>query len=279
MTVITTREVGAAPKGSPLTNAEIDNNFLSLKDNKLEASTSSTVGEVPTLAGLEVGKVVLNYADGKLYFKNAAGDTIAYFKAFSTVGSFTTLSVSGTSTFSGEVLLNNSGGTGGTDEGGELHFAVPTTNTTLNGPIAIDIYQDRVRIFETTGTNRGFFLELPLANGGAGTAVRGYARTSISASTATTNLDLGAYDDFVVTLSANTTFTLSNIAKKLGSSGTITIKQDATGGRTFTKASEMKTPLGGASIAQVTTANSLSVLSYYVVDASTVLINYIGNFA
>jgi hypothetical protein len=41
----------------------------------------------------------------------------------------------------------------------------------------------------------------------------------------------------------------------------------------------MKTPLNGAAIAQVTSANSLSVLSYYVVDANNVLINYIGNFA
>lgn len=108
---------------------------------------------------------------------------------------------------------------------------------------------------------------------------KGYSRTEITANTTTTALDLGSYDDFVVTLTSNTTFTLTNIDKKLGASGTIVIKQDGTGGRTFTKATEMKTPLGGAGIAQVTTANSLSVLSYYVVDANTVLINYIGNFA
>jgi len=108
---------------------------------------------------------------------------------------------------------------------------------------------------------------------------KGYSRTEITASTATTTLNLGIHDDFVVTLAANTTFSLVDIDKKLGSSGTIVIKQDATGGRTFTKATQMKTPLNGAAISQVTSANSLSVLSYYVVDANNVLINYIGNFA
>lgn len=185
------------------------------------------------------------------------------------------LVVSGTSTFTGEVLLNNGGG----NEGGELHLAVPQTNTTLNGPIAIDVYGDRVRIFETSGSNRGAYLDLTLTQGGAGSQLRAYTRTEITANSATTNLDLGIYDDFVITLTTNTTFTLSNISKKLGGSGTIILKQDATGGRTFTKASQMKTPIGGAAIDQWTTANSLSVISYYVVDASTLIINYIGNFA
>lgn len=104
-------------------------------------------------------------------------------------------------------------------------------------------------------------------------------QTSIAASTATTNIDLNLANNFYITLSANTTFTLSNISSKIGSSGIIVLKQDATGGRTFTKATEMKTPIGGAAIAQTTTANSLSMLSYYVADSSNVLINYMGNFA
>ena len=80
-------------------------------------------------------------------------------------------------------------------------------------------------------------------------------------------------------MEANTKFSLTNISQKLGRSGSIVIKQNGVGGYTFTKAAEMKTPLGGAGIAQTTAANSVSLISYYVVDASTVLINYIGNFA
>ena len=38
MTTIVTREVGATAKGSPLTNAEVDNNFINLNTNKVETA-------------------------------------------------------------------------------------------------------------------------------------------------------------------------------------------------------------------------------------------------
>lgn len=105
------------------------------------------------------------------------------------------------------------------------------------------------------------------------------SQVTITASAATTNIDFSLADNFYVIMKASSTFTVSNLAGKIGSTGNIIIKEDAIGGWSFTKATEMKTPLGGASIVQVTDANSLSVISYYVVDASTMLINYIGNFA
>lgn len=95
----------------------------------------------------------------------------------------------------------------------------------------------------------------------------------------TTNLDLATYDNFIITLDKNITFTVSNLATKIGSSGIIVLKQNGTGGYTFTKASEMKSPLGGATIAQQTGAGTTSIISYFVVDASTMLISYLGNFA
>ena len=191
MTTIVTRETGATAKNSPLTNAEIDQNFINLNDNKLEAAKSGTANEVPVAANLAYGQVVINYADGKLYYKKSDGTTVDAFES---------------------LYARN----------------------------------------------------------------RQYVAT---VSGATTSLDLGAYDNFVLTLAANTTFSITNADKKVGASGTIIIKQNATGGFTFTKDAKMKTPIGGASIAQVTAANSVSVLSYYVVDANTILINYIGNFA
>lgn len=105
------------------------------------------------------------------------------------------------------------------------------------------------------------------------------APKTLTVTTATTNIDVSLADHWHITLQANTTFTLSNVAKKIGSSGSIVLFQDATGGRTFTKSAEMKTPLGGAAIAQVTTPNSVSLLTYYIVSASFVIVNYIGNFA
>ena len=78
-------------------------------------------------------------------------------------------------------------------------------------------------------------------------------------------------------MTANTTFSFSSLGA--GRFGNIIIKQDATGGHTFTLPNAAKTPVNGASITQSTGANEISVLSYYVADSSTVLVNYIGDFA
>jgi hypothetical protein len=76
----------------------------------------------------------------------------------------------GNITFTGaNVLINNSSGAGGSDEGGQLNFAAATANTSLNGPIAIDVYQNKMRFFETTGNNRGAYLDLSQASTSAGT--------------------------------------------------------------------------------------------------------------
>ena len=99
---------------------------------------------------------------------------------------------------------------------------------------------------------------------------------SVSTSAA---LSLEQSNDFKLTLSGNIAITFKNINKRTGSSGMIVLVQDATGGRTFTLPSVCKTPVGGATITQVTTANSVSMISYYVMDSSNILVNYIGDFS
>lgn len=103
--------------------------------------------------------------------------------------------------------------------------------------------------------------------------------TNISATTSTTNLDLSVSRHFHITLQTDTALTVSNIVSNIGASGTIVLIQDATGGRVFTKSAEMKTPINGASIDQVTSSNSVSIISYYVLNSTNILINYIGGFA
>ena len=49
------------------------------------------------------------------------------------------------------------------DEGGQINLALAATNTSLSGSVAIDIYQNKLRIFETSGTNRGVYIDM--ANG------------------------------------------------------------------------------------------------------------------
>ena len=76
---------------------------------------------------------------------------------------------------------------------------------------------------------------------------------------------------------ANTTISFSNVSA--GRFGNLIFVQDSGGGNSFTLPSICKTPVNGASIVQNTGANEVSVLSYYVLDSSNVLVNYIGDFA
>ena len=56
----------------------------------------------------------------------------------------------------------------GGDEGGQLNLAKPATGTTLSSNVAIDIYQNRLRIFDQGGTNKGAYIDLSVAADGVG---------------------------------------------------------------------------------------------------------------
>lgn len=58
MTTIITREVGATAKGSPLTNAEVDNNFTNLNADKLELGGTYSGGTANGVAYLNGSKVL-----------------------------------------------------------------------------------------------------------------------------------------------------------------------------------------------------------------------------
>jgi hypothetical protein len=69
----------------------------------------------------------------------------------------------GTNRFNGQVTLGGAGG----DEGGELQLSTAQTNTTLTGSVvSVDIYQDRLRIFEAGGNARGVHIDLSKAPSG-----------------------------------------------------------------------------------------------------------------
>jgi hypothetical protein len=104
-------------------------------------------------------------------------------------------------------------------------------------------------------------------------------QVTVAANSSSTALDFSTANNFLVNMTADTTFSFSNISGAVGCSGNIIIVQDATGGRDFTLPSEAKTPINGATIVQNTGANEIAVLSYYVMSSSQVLVNYIGDFA
>ena len=59
------------------------------------------------------------------------------------------------------------------DEGGQLNLALAATNTTLNTSVVIDVYQNKLRIFEGGGTARGVYVDLSAAAAGVGTNLVG----------------------------------------------------------------------------------------------------------
>jgi len=150
--------------------------------------------------------------------------------------------------------------------------SAPSTLDTLN-ELAAALGDDPN--FGTTVTN-SLAAKLPLAGGTMTGSIR-LDQDALSASGGTLTMDLNAANNFKITMSANTTFAFSNVSA--GRGGNLIIVQNATGGHSFTLPAACKTPVNGASIVQSTNANEISILSYYVVDSSNILVNYIGDFA
>lgn len=70
-------------------------------------------------------------------------------------------------TFGGEVTASKiKVPTVGGDEGGEIYLGPAATNTTLAGGVTIDVYQNKLRIFEQGGSARGAYIDLSAAAAG-----------------------------------------------------------------------------------------------------------------
>jgi hypothetical protein len=104
----------------------------------------------------------------------------------------------------------------GGDEGGEIFLDKPVANSTLNGGITIDVYQNKLRLFESGGANRGVFIDFTAAGGGvannllAGGSIDTYARNHANAAFITANAG-GAVTDAYARNHANAAFVFANL--------------------------------------------------------------------
>ena len=109
--------------------------------------------------------------------------------------------------------------------------------------------------------------------------------TAVTHSTNTFTCTLTANDNFSFTLNnATTTINIVAASENVGQSGTIIATNPSSVGSFAVNAiqgnadaAEVLTP-EGATINWPSTANSVSMLSYYVAAADKILINFIGNF-
>ena len=85
--------------------------------------------------------------------------------SFATTGSNTFV---GNQIVSGTLTIATNGG----DEGGEILLGKAVTNTTLTGSgVVVDIFRDRVRIFEDSGSTRGAFLNIVSQSSGVSSQI------------------------------------------------------------------------------------------------------------
>ena len=55
------------------------------------------------------------------------------------------------------------------DEGGELFLNSPVTNTSISTGVTVDIYQNKLRFFESGGSARGAYIDITTQGNGVGT--------------------------------------------------------------------------------------------------------------
>jgi hypothetical protein len=175
--------------------------------NTVVLKRSAVTGRNPTTGDLALGELALNTYDGNLFFKKDNGTasivSVATVTGTQTLTNKTLTSpqVTGNLTASGDVLgqyLRSTNSQG--DEGGEILLYKPATNSTIAGTgVTIDIYQNKLRIFEQGGDARGAYIDLTAAGagvgsnlltgggGGSGTVTSITAGTGLSGGTITTS--------------------------------------------------------------------------------------------
>jgi len=191
-------------------------------------------------------------------------------RSFRTTGSIT----AGTDIEATGVLKSNQSQT---NEGGEIQLSLPSSGSTLSGPVVIDVYQDKFRIFDSVSL-KGAFIDLTAAGATVGSnllAGGGGGATTLDGLTdvAITSPATGAFlrysgtewvdSDQTLTLSGNTTIgssthtvafvTSANTSVTLPTTGTLTTLD---GTETFTNKTLTSPVLNTPSLTLSTTSNT-----------------------
>jgi hypothetical protein len=127
----------------------------------------------------------------------------------------------------GDFLATTVGG----EEGGEIHFGLAATGTSLTGAyVVVDIYQNRMRFFEQGGSNRGYYMDLSAASNAVGSQLVASAANTftglqtMNAGITSNNLYVSQGVTFAGTVISDTGYRISSSAinAQTGTSYTLT---------------------------------------------------------
>ena len=140
----------------------------------IQLKHSTLTGNVPS--SLANGEISINSRDGKFFYSTPAGVVTTHypylgpaglnkeiqFNDSGVIGSSSGLTFDKASGYLTATLIRANQSSG--DEGGQIDLATAATNQSLSGGyVNIDIFQNKLRIFESGGTNRGVYIDI--ANG------------------------------------------------------------------------------------------------------------------
>ncbi len=116
------------------------------------------------------------------------------------------------------------------DEGGEITLAKPVTNNTLVGTgVTIDIYQNKLRIFEQGGGNRGVYIDITATDSGVNTNLLGSSVPGDGTLTlAVSGTGLSGSASFTANQYTGSTFTVTSNATNSNTANTI-VARDSNG--------------------------------------------------
>jgi hypothetical protein len=131
------------------------------------------------------------------------------------------MDIKGPTTLSGSVVISAQGGY----EGGEIDLSFASSGSTLTGSfVVVDVYQDRLRMFEGGGNARGVYLDLSKAPGGVSGELMYKASGIVNAGTFVTLGDIKA----TVTTTGNRGLSIATVSGTVA--GFISAHYQAVGG-------------------------------------------------
>lgn len=96
------------------------------------------------------------------------------------------------------------------DEGGEIFLNKAVTNTSLNGGVTIDVYQNKLRFFEQGGSARGFYIDLTTGGNSVGSNLVSGGAYTLPTATSTALGGIELFSDTSQSVAANAVSTTAS---------------------------------------------------------------------